>query len=255
MRPDPERLGGLAWTRRTGGRLTAAERRRLLGEIAKGQAVNVAGRVRLALGRLPAGAAAIDATGFAPPDSKLAREAEQACAEQPGWVAGHSYRTWMYGLALAALDGSDPDPELFYCAALLHDYGIVEPKPGRDFTLGSAERALSCAEAAGAEAGRGEEIADAICVHTTPGVRPDRDGATGCYVQWGAMTDVAGLRLWDVSPRNREEVLRRHPREPSFKRDLGAAVRAESAAVPGGRFSLLTRCGFPLAIRLAPFKP
>jgi hypothetical protein len=69
------------------------------------------------------------------------------------------------------------------------------------------------------------------------------------------MTDVAGLRLWDVSADNVEEVLRRHPREPSFKGDLSAAVRAESKAVPEGRFALLSRCGFSLAIRLAPFKP
>lgn len=255
MRPDPERLGGLAWARRTGGRLTRGERLRLLGEIAKGQAVNLAGRARLAAGRVPAGAAEIDARDFAPPDSGLAREAEKACAELPATIAGHSYRTWMFGLALAALDGAAPDPELFYCASLLHDLGIARPTPGRDFTLGGAERAISCAEAAGAGAERGEAIADAICVHTTPGVRPDRDGALGCYVQWGAMVDVAGLRLWDVSPANREETLSRHPREPAFKRELTDAVRAEVRAVPGGRFALLTRCGFPLAIRLAPFKP
>jgi hypothetical protein len=29
----------------------------------------------------------------------LAREAEAACAEQPPAIAGHAYRTWMYGLA------------------------------------------------------------------------------------------------------------------------------------------------------------
>ena len=110
----------------------------------------------------------------------------------------------MFGLALAALDGSDPDPELFYCAALLHDHGIAEPTPGRDFTLGGADRALACASAAGAGGGRAaRQIADAICVHTTPGVRIDRDGPLGCYVQWGAMTDVAGLRLWDIAPANR----------------------------------------------------
>lgn len=189
MSPDPTRLGGLAWTRRTGGRLTRGERMRLLGEIAKGQAVNLAGRARLAAGRLPAGAAEIDARDFAPPDSALAREAEQACAELPAAIAGHSYRTWMFGLALAALDGSHPDPEL------------------------------------------------------------------GCYVQWGAMVDVAGLRLWDVSPANREEILRRHPRQAGFKTELVDAVRAEARAVPGGRFALLTRCGLPPAIRLAPFRP
>jgi hypothetical protein len=255
MRPDPARVGGLAWTRHGGGALSSAERRRLLGEIAKGQAVNLAGRTKLALGRRPAAAAEIDAKSFAPPDSKLAREAEEACAEQPAFVAGHSYRTWMYGLALATLDRSDLDPEFFYCAALLHDHGIAEPQPGQDFTLRSADRALACAEGAGIGAEEGEAIADAICVHATPGVRIERDGPLGCYVQWGAMTDVAGLRLWDVSADNVEEVLRRHPREPSFKADLSAAVRAESKAVPEGRFALLSRCGFSLAIRLAPFKP
>jgi hypothetical protein len=161
----------------------------------------------------------------------------------------------MFGLALAALDGAGPDPELFYCASLLHDLGLASPVPGRDFTLGGAERAVSCAESAGAGADAGEAIADAICAHATPGVRPDRDGELGCYVQWGAMVDVAGLRLWDISPANREETLRRHPREPAFKRELTEAVRAEASAVPGGRFALLTRCGFSLAIRLAPLKP
>ena len=55
MNPDPERLGGLAWTRRSGGRLTGAERRRLLAEIAKGQAENLIGRAKLALGHFASG--------------------------------------------------------------------------------------------------------------------------------------------------------------------------------------------------------
>ena len=38
-----------------------------------------------------------------------------------------------------------------------------------------------------------------------------------------------------------------------FKRELASMMRAEAAAVPGGRFSLLVRCGVPLAVRLAPF--
>jgi hypothetical protein len=255
LRPDPERLGGLAWTRRSGGRLTRAERRHLLAEIAKGQVENLIGRAKLALGHLPDGASDVDPRAFVPPDSALAREAEEACAEQPALIVGHSYRTWMFGLALAALDRAEMDRELFYCAALLHDYGIAEPVPGRDFTLGGADRVLACASAAGMAEGRGEEIADAICVHTTAGIRVHRDGPLGCYVQWGAMVDGAGLRLWDIAPVNREETLRRHPREPGFKREFAAAIRAEARAVPGGRFHQLVRCGFPLAARLAPFDP
>jgi hypothetical protein len=251
--PDPERLGGLAWTRRTAGRLTGGERRRLLGEIAKGQAENLLGRVKLALGRLPAGARELDVRTFQPPDSQLARDAEAACAEQPGSIAGHSYRTWMFGLALAAVDRIELDRELFYCAALVHDYGIAEPTPGRDFTLGGAERAIACAARAGLESDLGETMADAICVHTTPGVRVDRDGPLGCYIQWGAMVDGGGLRIWDIARANVEEIVRRHPRGSGFKGELASMMRAEAKAVPGGRFSLLVGCGVPLAVRLAPF--
>jgi hypothetical protein len=250
--PDPQRLGGLAWARRTGGALTKGERRRLFAAIALGQWENALGRAKLALGQLPAGATAIDVKTFEPPDSALAREAEQACAEQPVAIVGHSYRTWLFGRALATLDRSELDDELFYCGALVHDFGIAQPTRDRDFTLASAERMLACAASAGVASDRAELIADAICVHTTPGVTVERDGSLGCYLQWGAMVDGAGLRMWDISKENVAEVLRRHPRV-DFKRQLVALMRAEAAAVPGGRFGLLVRCGVPLAVRTAPF--
>ncbi len=250
--PDPDRLGGLGWTRRNNGKLTSGERRRLLAAIAVGQWENLLGRAKLALGRLPAGASDVDVKMFEPPDSLLAREAEQACAEQPAAIVGHSYRTWLFGRALAAVDGSELDLELFYCGALVHDYGIAQPTQGRDFTLASAERTLACAAAAGVSDDRAELVADAICVHTTPGVSLDTDGPLGCYLQWGAMVDGAGLRKWDVAPANVSEVLRRYPRA-DFKRQLIELIRAEASAVPSGRFALLVRCGLPLAVRMAPF--
>jgi hypothetical protein len=251
--PDPQRLGGLAWARRTRGRLTGPERRRLLGAIAAGQVTNLAGRLKLALGRVPPGAAGVDVSGFTPPDSALAREAEAACREQSALIAGHSYRTWMFGLALATLDGHQLDRELFYCAALVHDYGADAPVAGEDFTLRSAERALGCARAVDLDEARALLIADAICCHATPGATVARDGAIACYVQAGAMVDGAGLRAWDLPQASREEVMRRHPRGTGFKREFADVVRAEARAVPDGRFGLLARCGLPLAVRLAPF--
>jgi hypothetical protein len=250
--PDPQRLGGLAWVRRTGGQLSRAERRRLFLAIAVGQWQNAVGRAKLALGRLPAAAAHVDVDTFAAPDSRFAREAEDACAELPPALRGHSYRTWLFGRALATVDRQEVDDELFYCGALLHDYGIVNPTANRDFTLGSVERMLSCADAAGLDAAQADLLADGICVHTTPGIKVPTDGAFGCYLQWGAMVDGAGLRLWDISPHNVERVLRRHPRG-DFKRELIAMMRAEATSVPGGRFGLLVRCGLPFAVRMAPF--
>jgi hypothetical protein len=225
----------------------------LLGALAAAQFENVAGRVGLALGRRNPRASEVDVASFIPPDSRLAREAEAACDEQPMAIAAHSYRTWMYGMALASVDRVELDRESFYCASLVHDYGIASPLSGRDFTLGGADRVLRCASAAGLPDGDGERIADAICVHTTPGVTVDRDGALGCYVQWGAMVDGAGLRLWDVSKANVDAVLQVHPRGAGFKAELAALIRAEARAVPGGRFALLARWGVPLAARLAPF--
>jgi len=55
------------------------------------------------------------------PDSKLVREAESAAREQGVALAGHGYRTWLLGHALACQDGHVLDQELFYVAALLHD--------------------------------------------------------------------------------------------------------------------------------------
>jgi hypothetical protein len=113
--------------------------------------------------------------------------------------------------------------------------------------------ALACAAAAGLPDGDAERIADAICVHATPGVSVDRDGALGCYVQWGAMVDGAGLRVCDVSKENVRAVLEAYPRGAGFKGELAALMCAEAAAVPGGRSSLLVRCGVPFAVRMAPF--
>jgi hypothetical protein len=59
----------------------------------------------------------------------------------------------------------------------------------------------------------------------------------GCYVQWGAMVDGAGLRLWDISKANVDAVLTAHPRGIDFKRELAALISAEARAVPGGRFA------------------
>jgi hypothetical protein len=75
--PDPTRLGGLAWTRRTGGRLTRRERTRLLAAIGRGQWENLMGRAKLVLGWLPPGAADVDLDMFTVPDSRFAREAEK----------------------------------------------------------------------------------------------------------------------------------------------------------------------------------
>lgn len=241
--PDPNRIGGIGWTRRTKGALTAGERRTLLVAVAKGQAQNAAGRLTLVTGRAQRAADRLPD----PPDSAFARDVQAACDEQPPEIVAHSYRTWAFGHALADLDGEPLDPEQFWCAALLHDAGLVRPVPHEDFTLRSADAAIRRAEDHGRD--DGELIADAITVHATPGVDPSKDGGLGTYVQAGAMLDLGGLRLWDVSERLVGEVARRQP-----IRDIVPYVRAEASAVPRGRFAFMRRCGLTVMMRVSPLR-
>lgn len=252
--PDPERLGGLAWTIRTQGAMTKSERRGLLREIIKGQTDYVAGRIKLLTGRVSAAAQALEASDFMPPDSVFARHAEAAALEQSSAVMGHGYRTWMYGSGLAAIDKVELDPELFYVSSLLHDYGVDSAVKGQDFTIRSAERAAQCARDAGIDSASSDLVGDAITVHPTAGATVEKDGALGVYIQFGAIYDLVGLRAGDLSKKFRTDVIEAHPRAGATAA-FTALVAAEAEAVPQGRFAQLHRCGFNQLIKLAPHRP
>jgi hypothetical protein len=235
-----ERLGGLYWVRRTDGSLSRADRWRLLGKVAASIVPTLVKRLRLQ--PFPT----IDDAAFAPPDSRLGREAVEALDDLGAGseaIIGHSYRAWMFGLALAHLDKAQSllDPESFFCAALLHDLGLISPTPGRDFTRAGADCALKCATAASVPNDLAEIIADAICVHPTPGISVRRDGALGYYVQWGSIVDVSGVCRTQIAPRNLDYILRLHPPGDAFNETLSVMVRKEAAAVPAGRFALLVK--------------
>ncbi len=251
---DPGRIGGLTWVRRTQGVLSSSERRHLLGEIVRGQAGYLAGRIRLATGRTPEAARAIAVGDFRPPDSSLARGAEEACREQTPGVIGHSYRTWVFGSGLAALDRGQLDPEQFYVASLLHDHGLVEPVAGQDFTARSADRAQRCVLDTGAPEEAGTAIGQAITVHATPGIRPGLDGALGFYVQAGALLDLVGTRAEDLTRSFVYATNSAYPRAGVAK-EITRLIQAEAEANPKSRFALLHRCGFAALVAAAPHRP
>ncbi len=249
--PDPNRTGGLAWVRRTKGTLTKAEKRAFLGVVVKTQGSYMAGRIKLATGRVPKGVAALDDPALlAPPDSAWARAAEEACREQQAATIGHSYRAWAFGRAIAALDNADIDTELLYTAALVHDHGLEHATPGEDFTIRSTNRLLACAREANVDEARAERAADAIVAHATPGATPEND-AEGAWLQAGALCDLTGDQLWRLPRPWVQKVIDEHPRDGVAKA-VAAMVKAESKAVPDGRFALINRCGFTMLMKSAP---
>ena len=244
--PDPNRVGGIEWLERTNGSLTKTERRRMVRAILRGQASGIAGRVALLARRRPKGSMTVPS----PPDSRLARDAEEAAAEQPAAIVGHSYRTWAFGRALATVDGETVDEELFYVASLLHDAGLVEAVTGEDFTLRSGRVAAPIVETHRPHAAV-RQVQDAISAHCTPGATVSSDGPEAFYVQSGATLDLGGLRLNHLTADLVDSVLAQHSRE-GVVAAISALVTAEAAAVPDGRFAVLKKTGFLQAVRLAP---
>jgi HDOD domain len=232
---------------RTGGVMNRRECARALG-IASGQQIaNLRERLLPAFGR-PAALSDLPPV----PDSKLVRLAEEAALEQNPALLAHGYRAALFARALAVLDGLAADPELLHVCGLLHDLGLMQAVAGEDFTLRSAAAARHCADCAGEPHEVGEHLADALIVHASIGVRPDRDGVLGAYTQYGAMVDLTGLRLKALPRDFVAAVLRDHPRGP-FKREILARITQEAHSVPGGRFAFAARVGFGTAIRSAPF--
>lgn len=186
------------------------------------------------------------------PDSRLVKLAEEAALEQSPALLEHGYRSALFGRALAHIDGRRVDPELLHICGILHDVGLMQAVVGEDFTLRSAAVARACAHKAGESDLVGDHLHDALVVHTSVGVTPERDGVLGAYTQYGAMVDLTGLRLVHLPRTFVTEVLARHPRG-AFKREILHRLELEAQAVRGGRFDFARRVGFPLAVRTAPF--
>jgi len=247
-------IGSYGWMERTGGALTAKERRQLLRPLAATHAVNAAGRLAMLL-RVNAGRPVIGTLGRRPrPDSALTRKAEALARHRLSpTILNHSYRTYAFGAALGELDHLDVDRDLLYAAAMLHDIGLSTPAPQVDFTWASTRAARDLAEQVGLSAAATDTLLTAITLHHSPGVTLAH-GPVAYLLSAGAGLDVIGLRSWKLPRGVLAEITSTYPRL-GFKRQFTAAWRIEAAHVPAGRAAFLRRYGaFDLAVKLAPFR-
>jgi hypothetical protein len=254
MTGSPNDFGTHTWVERTGGRLTAAERRRLLRPLASAHVSNAVGRLSMLVGVNTGRRARVAASQLRPPDSVLTRAAEaEARRMLTPALLNHSYRTFAFGSALGALENLDVDGEVLFAASLLHDVGLVRPVDGVDFTRASEQIARDVAEDVGLSTAATNTMRTAITLHQSPGVTPAQ-GPVAYLLAAGAGLDVVGLRSWQLPPDILAAVVTQYPRL-GFKREFAAAFRTEADRVPRGRVALLRRYGaFDLAIKAAPFR-
>ena len=248
-----ETVGTYDWSLRTGGRLDASERRRLIADLVGVHIGNAAGRLSM-LAHLNSGRRAqISPERLLPPESALTRTAEDVATRHlPATLLNHSYRTYMFGMALGELEQLDVDSELLFAASMLHDTGLTLTTGLDDFTLASARLASEVADRVGLSTSATGTLQTAITMHHSPRVTR-ADGTVPYLLSAGAGVDVAGLRSWELPSRTLAAAVHEHPRY-AFKKYFATAWKDEAARVPQGRARLLGRYGaFTAAIRLAPF--
>ncbi len=247
-------IGSITWTERTRGVLTTRECVTLARPLLRDELRIATGFLAMVLRRHAGRGNAVDPANLAPPDSSIAREAEEAARDllSPA-LLNHSRRAFAWGATIAALQQITFDHELLYVASMLHDTGLPSPVPHVDFTVRSAEIAREFLDRRGVPADGRELVANAIALHHTPGVSLDA-GAEAFLLSAGAGVDVFGLRSDKVPDAIRRSVVQDFPRL-GFKREFAGLWRAEARHVPRGRAWYLHRFAVTdLTIRLAPYR-
>ena len=215
-------------------------------------------QTRALLGRTNPRAFSVDPDRLRVPDTMIAREAEALCSEvyTPA-LLNHCLRSYAWGSILAQRDGLKHDPELLYVTSLLHDLGVTDrfrdTVPGQAcFAATGATVAKDWSRGRGWGERRCTALADAICQHLNPQVRPER-GIEAHLMQAGAGFDVVGMRHWEVATPTVQAVLTRHARL-GFKKSFGGTMCAQADQHPGTRTHFLYRyMQFGARINRAPY--
>jgi len=247
-------VGTLEWERAGGPGLTLPQRFALLGNAAVVVAATLVGRIAWRLrpsGRPPT----VDLARWAPPDSSIARHAEQLLREVASpQVVNHSFRAYYFSAVAYELSGAkEPmDREGLYVAALMHDVSLAKPRPQgvHCFTVAAASEARRLMASAGWDEGRQDKVALAVVANLNVRVPLRVFGAEAHYFTVGGMVEVLAQE-WKVSPGNLAEILGRYPRT-GYLADILGHVAREAQLDPGGRFACLGPI-FPGVVRRARF--
>src|SRR6202140_881680 len=134
-------------------------------------------------------------------------------SSSPKFLCTHCLRTYIFGsLAVRSIGRSVADEEAAFCAAALHDLGLVPPyRRDNRFEVDGANAARQFCSKHQVPPERADLIWEAIALHTSPGIAT-RLADEIAVVHIGAGLELFGLGLDQVAPQIVEEVLDRYPR-------------------------------------------
>ncbi len=244
-------VGTWDWVLQTEGTLRRQDRIRLIGQGVSARLARIPSQWRSRLFGEHAALALPE-----PPDSNLAREAEERVRElsSPA-LYGHCARTWTFAELFAQRDRAKHDRELLYLACMLHDLGLTAEHWNRDkhakcFAVEGARAAHALVHEAGAREDHARNVAEAISLHLNITV-PARLGIEAHLLSKGVSLDVVGRRLHQIAPPMLQGVDARWPRD-GFATELAAATTRQAQLRPGSRSGLLHKLGFVKLIEANP---
>jgi len=233
---DP--VGSLAWLRRTDGRLSFADRLRVLAAAFGGLREGFALARRAKAG----GRRDLSLELLAPPDTTMVRAARaHLAARSTPAMANHCYRTGFFTLAVLHqnTDVTPRDTETAWVAALLHDVGLDDPPARGDFSLGGVRVVESLALEHGWDDEQTYLASEAIATNLSTRVDRKRSGTIAWAMNVGGLGELGfGPHRAQLHPDRLAELEALYPRD-DFRKVSRALLRAEARRVPGGRFAFL----------------
>lgn len=166
------------------------------------------------------------------PDSTIAQAATLFLTEVSApEMVHHCHRSFLFAELLGEKTGRRADKEALYIGALFHDLGLDHATEGEEsFEVRGGNAAEAFLLARGADAPLASSVNTAISLHTDV-ASADHDLPEVALLHMGAMVDVVGMRIDDVSPKMLEKILEEHPRT-GCKSHLKKLLGAEAARKP-----------------------
>lgn len=170
---------------------------------------------------------------FPHPDTVASRAAlEIATAYHTPSLLNHVQRSWLWAEAFATVRGFEPDHELLYVSALLHDLGIAPEFDNATLAYEDAAGHVAIALTAGAgwPADRRVRAHEVIVRHNWPEVDPAMD-VEGHLLEIATALDISGARDGELPAEFLREVVTAHPRL-ALADEFGSCVADQAERKP-----------------------
>lgn len=193
------------------------------------------------------------------PDTSIVKEAILELENtQNRAIIHHSWRSYIWGVAIAQIHDWQFDEESLLIASLMHDLGLIEHLEHYScqcFTFESALRSESLCAKHHYPKDRTDNISNAICLHMDGHLDKNNQNLSKevLLLQKATSCDVIGTDLGQLSIAFKDEVLSHYPRS-NFNSTFKKLLKTESKKKPDSRTALLSKLGLPLMISMNAFK-